>query len=473
MSFGPNSEIADSAGERLARRYTEIFDWEEAEGVYDYRVDDVPLWRLIRNTTIIEATVAQNLENAHRPTRVSTREALALASGYLRSVAQLAAVPCADLLFWGVGRRQKTRDGFVSPLIDPIIDQLPQFESLLLERPLTGRHFQPATTRNLIWYDAPKVHARLQARISNTLPEPQQTIVDELAHSVAKYFSMPEDRIRRRLQIELSAFRHERAAASGVLAKAKAKAVLFTNRWVNSGVIAACRAFGTPAYEIQHGAVGDVGFKYHTPYSRTIDPDGFLVFANEWLTREWGMPPHRVHNIGAPFIWSERERTRGMICGSKVMLISQPNLSSELNTAFEEISQAFPEQQFLLQLHPQDRHLAASRYAVLRRPNVELAPSDQPLYESFKGCKAVIGQDSTALLEASFFGLKVGLLNLRGALQNSLRERIGAYNFFCADGIDQIANMFASSRKDECLNGNGYFDAFQADELADLLPATQ
>lgn len=469
MSIARNSEIADRAGEKLAHAYAEIFEWEEAEGIYEHRVDGVPLWRLVRNTTIIENSVAQNLENAHRVTTVGVKDALVLAKGYLRSVTQLASIPRADLLFWGVGRRQKTCDGFISPLIDPIINELPQFGSLFFERPLAGKHLEPATTRNLIWYDAPKVHARLKARISNSLPASQQVVVDKLALSVAKRFSVREDRIRRRLQIELSAFRHEKAAAARALAKVKPKAVLLTNRWVNFGVIAACRTSGIPCYEIQHGAVGHVGFKYHTPYSRVIDPNGFLVFASEWLTREWGMPRDQVHNIGAPFIWSERERTKSVLRGSKVMLISQPNLSAELNAAFEEICRAFPEQQFLLQLHPQDRHLVASRYAVSRFPNVELAPVDRALYESFGDCHSVIGQDSTSLLEASFFGLKVGLLNLRGAIRNPIREKIGKYNFFCAAGIDEIAEMFASPRKEEALKGNGYFDAFKADELAALL----
>ena len=456
-------------GERLTRAYSEIVEWEGAEGIYEYRIDGVPLWRLIRNTTIINASVRWGLENAHRVSSVTAVGVVALARGYLRSVGQLAAVPSADLLFWGTGRRHKTDDGFLSPLIDPIIDQLPQFKSVLFERPLTGKHHQPATTRNLIWYDAPKVHARVRAQFANSLPEKQQNVVEGLAQLIAKRFPMQRTQISRRLQVELAAFRNEKMSAARILTKAKPKAVLLTNRWVNCGVIAACRELGVSSYEIQHGAIGKGGFKYRTPYCPAIDPDGLLVLAREWLSRDWGMPQDRVHNIGAPFIWSERERIQDVVRGSRIMLISQPNLSSALNIAFEEICEAFPEQKFLLKLHPQDRHQVAGRYPVSLLPNVELADEGRSLYECFCDCQAVIGQDSTALLEASFFGLKVGLLNLSNAIENSFRERIGNHNFFSAESTDEVASMLASTRTNEALDGNGYFDAFKAANLTALL----
>ncbi|RGP41826.1 hypothetical protein BPTFM16_02135 [Altererythrobacter insulae] len=456
-------------GGQLSSVYEEVLNWETIEGIYQYRIDDVPLWRLIRNTTIVNECVKRGLEKSHRVAGFTSAGAFALAKGLLRSTLQLTNVPKADLLFWGVGRRQKTAEGFASPLIDPIIDLLPQFDSVLFERPLSGKHFQPAVTKKLIWYDAPKVQARIRARVGNSIPAAQRATIEALAAEVTKRFSVPKEKVIRRLQIELAAFQYEKQAATRIVAGAKPRAVLFTNRWVNYGVIAACRELDVPSYELQHGAVGKVGFKYHTPYDPVLDPDGFLVFAREWLSSEWGLPQDRVHNVGAPFIWSQRERLKNVPRGSKIMLVSQPNLSKELSAAFDEICTAFQDKRFLLQLHPQDRHQVEKRYPVSLRPNVEVVQEDRPLYESFVDCQAAIGQDSTALLEASFFGLKVGLMNLEAALQNPIRDRIGSDNFFHANSIDEVAEMLISPRANEALGGNGYFDAFNAQKLANLL----
>ncbi len=100
---------------------------------------------------------------------------------------------------------------------------------------------------------------------------------------------------------------------------------------------------------------------------------------------------------------------------------------------------------------------------------MEIAASSTPLYQCFSECQAAIGQDSTALLEASFFDLKVGLLNLPNTLQNDVRSRIGSFNFFDVQNVELVNEMLASPRRGEAKDGNGYFDAFREEKLRDIL----
>lgn len=459
-------EMHESA---LSREYSNILKWENDVGIFDYIVDDVPLWRLLRNNAIVNHTVSKGIEQAHSNEKPSLLGLMAISMGALRSAAQLAKLSKADLLFWGFPRRQHGDDGWVDPLTDPIINCLHDFHSISFERPLQGKHLQPEVTKSLIWYDAPKVLARLRSRIPASLSANDQRVISDLAQLISDKFDLTTPEIERNLKRELIAFRTEKAAASFVLSRTKPKAVFVVNRWINSGVIAACSRYSIPSYEFQHGAVGNEGFKCHTPYSKAIDPDRFLVFGKEWKNYEWGVPFSCVHNVGAPYIWNQRSNRARATCGSKIMLVSQPNLSKPLSVAFEEICRALPEHSFLLKLHPQDRGNANQRYPLSDLPNVEIATSRKPLYQSFLECQAAIGQDSTALLEASFFNLKVGLLKLPNTLKNDVRSRIGSFNFFDAQNIELVKEMLASKRRDEAEDGNGYFDAFREKKLRDLL----
>ena len=453
----------------LSRAYSKILAWEKDVGIFDYLVDDVPLWRLIRNATVVSFTVSKGLEQPHRVESVSLGGLTAISKGVLSSAAQFIKIPKSDLLFWGSSRRQRGADSWVDPLTDPIIDCLSDYRSISFERPLQGRHRSPASTKRLIWYDAPKVFARLRSRLPVIVSAEDQSVISELAKLISNEFDRPKSRIEKLLKKELAAFRVERAAANLILSRTKPKAVFVVNRWINRGVLAACSQRVIPTFEFQHGAVGKEGFKNYTPYSEVLDPDQFLVFGEEWKKYEWGVPADRIQNVGSPFIWNQRSSRAGAPRGDQTMLVSQPNLSKGMSAAFEEICRALPQQRFLLQLHPQDRENVTLKYPLVRLPNVEVARETTPLYESFMQCQAVIGQDSTALLEASFFDLKVGLLDLPEALESTIRSRIGYANFFDASTVDLVKEMLASPRRSEAENGNGYFDAFKEDKLRALL----
>lgn len=455
----------------LQEAYEDLLQWERDSDVYSYQIDGVPIWRLVRNSTVIGYNVALGLEDVHRREATSLSNLLAIALGTLGSVWDLLTAPKADVLFWGSPRRQLLDGSWTDPLTDPIVDGLEGLglRSVTLERPLQGRHASPAATRKRLRYDAPKVFARMSAKVPVPFSPDDQATIAALADILANRFDQSAAHMQKRLMTEVKAFRAERLAAKRVLLRAQPQAVVVVNRWINSGVLAACVDLAIPAFELQHGAVGEEGFKYYTPYSHTLDPSGFLTFGEHWNSSNWGLDKKRVHNIGAANIWSQREKLSGTGKPESILLVSQPNLANALNFKFDEICRHFPDEHFLLQLHPQDRENWKARYSFAALPNVDLAPWERPLYSLFKDCKAVIGQDSTVLLEASFFNLKVGLLDLPQTLKNSIRSRIGARNFFEAATVPAVKAMLGSTRANEAESGNGFFDGFDIERVAEVL----
>ncbi len=461
MSFDERTSL-------LSRVYADVLDWEKSAGIFDYCVDDVPVWRLVRNQTVVAHTVREGAEQPHKSQTFSAKGVAAAAAGAIKSFCQLALLPDADVLFWGSSRRLRNVEGWLDPLTDPLVQCLSERRSVSLERPLQGRHRSPPLTKQLKWYDGPKVLARIRARLPARLSQAERRVVSDLSDLISGRFGVARQRIERRLTAEISAFRAERGAARFMLERTNPSAVFVVNRWINSGVLAACSQHAIPSYEIQHGAVGHEGFKYHTPYAKGLDPDGFLVFGEEWKSYNWGLSKDAVHNLGAPYIWTARSEISDGTRGAKIMLVSQPNQAEDLNESFKAICLSLPDESFILQLHPQDRGNWQERYTVGKLPNVAVAKEGQPLYQSFADCKAVIGQDSTVLYEASFFNLKVGLLNLPNTLKSSVRSRIGTYNFFDAQSVELVKDMLVSPRCDEAVEGNGYFDAFQEKTLRRL-----
>lgn len=152
------------------------------------------------------------------------------------------------------------------------------------------------------------------------------------------------------------------------------------------------------------------------------------------------------------------------------MLVSEPGCWQELARPFSETVARHPDKRFILKLHPQDIDNWPSRYPVGLAENVTVV--DDPsadLYELFGQCQAVVGYGSTVLYEASFFGLKVCLLNEDGANPSEALSFTGRYNFYEFVELDDFDRMLESDRMDESTDGNPFFAAFDAAGFKSLI----
>lgn len=437
--------------------------WEHEYGLFDHRYHGIPLWRLIRSGYIsayLDRTGVRGRDNYNRP---SVSNVLHFVVGIARSILH-SFIFCGRYrnVVIGFARRRLERGIWVDTFFDPLIDVLGQDETLCIEWPFVGRHFRPALTRNLKYYDGVKACAALAGCVVARLPRRAVPEMEALASLVAERLGVPVARVRRSLWKAYARFWVEREFARAIVTRAKPKVLLLVNRGINHGMIAACRERGVAVYEIQHGVMHVNGYKQGTRYDAAIDPQGFLTFGECWNRFDWGVP--EVEVLGYRYIWEQRERQRaaGRPRGDAVMLVSEPGCWQEL-TDFTDIVAAHPEVRFILKLHPQDVGNWPARYPCGLDTNVTVV--DDPsadLYDLFADCRAVVGYGSTVLFEASFFGLKVGLLNRDGKNPNEAIRYIGSYNFYAVTAPDDFGAMLASARVDESVDGNPFFAAFDA-----------
>lgn len=447
-----------------AHEVQELTAWERDEGLFDYRLGGIPLWRLIRSryfSAYLSRAGVRGLDNYNRPRLGSLLHFL---GGVGRSLIHTLRLRRYRHLVIGFARRRLDDGVWVDTFFDPLIDIMGRADTLCIERPFMGRHFRPAHTHNLMYYDWIKAVASLLGRFFPWIVAFRaDTRLNALAQVVAAKVGTTPESVRRSLSRAYVEFLVERQCARYVVARLSPKTLLLVNRGINHGVIAACRERGVRVFELQHGVMHVNGYKQGTQYDEHIDPHGFLTFGECWNRFDWGVPKDGVKVLGYRYIWQQRERQRrsGQPRGDAVMLVSEPGCWQELARPFSEIVARHPDQHFILKLHPQDVGDWPTRYPVGLVGNVAVV--DDPsadLYDLFGRCRAVVGYGSTVLYEASFFGLKVCLLNEDGANPSEAIRYIGSYNFYEYVRVEDFDRMLKSGRADESMDGNPFFAAF-------------
>ena len=72
----------------------------------------------------------------------------------------------------------------------------------------------------------------------------------------------------------------------------------------------------------------------------------------------------------------------------------------------------------------------------------------------------MLGDDSTLLFEASYFGLNVGLLNLDGCNQSEALAYAGRFGFSDIRTLDDVDALLARPADGGIRDGNPFFAAF-------------
>jgi hypothetical protein len=458
--------MAAAEPDQLTQARDALVNWERTTGLAAHRWRGVPLWRLVRNRVIEERLSGLEVRGRSNHNRAGLRGALSYLCGAALSILHLARLRPARWLFIGFPRRTREAGAWVDPFSDPLIRELGEDAALCIEKPFFGAHWRPARTRRLVYFDwalALSVAASYLFGWTSRIAAGRQ--IDALADGIATLPGTDRDGLRRLIGRELVRFRVESAIMRAVLAIVKPRAVVLTSRWVHLPLIHAARRAGATVLELQHGVPNERGFKYSTLPDPAVDPDRMLTFGSFWDGFDWGLPADRVEPIGFPYIWRRRaELGRASGMGRWVMLVSQPEMAAELSAVFASLAAAHPDVQFLLKLHPQDTHEWRRRYPFAAGANVTACDdASTGLYELFSDCRAVIGHNSTVLFEASFFGLRVGILNLHGNNPCPALRYAGRFNFFEMRSLHDLEAVLRAPAAEEA--GNPFLADFDRERF--------
>jgi hypothetical protein len=430
----------------------------------------VPLWRLVRVPVLEQHLAALRARGSSNHNRPSLRRMPRVVSSLLLSIAHLARLRHRRVLVLGFPRRHEHEGEWVDPFSDPLIDTLEQGESLCIERPYVGEHYQPARTREIVYYDWVPTLATIASHLAFVLPLLLcRRQIRSLADRVHGMLGVPRARTRMLAARAIVRFWIERYIASAVLRVVRPEVVLLTIRRHHYAFINACRPLGIRVYELQHGAIAEGGYKYSTPYDPSLDPDAFLTFGDHWNAMDWGMAKRDVLTIGFKYIADRARLAASATQGDKVMLVSQPQLWRKLADAYGRMVRANPDVRFILRLHPQDVTGWERRYPFGEASNVEVsAGSGSDLYAVFRQCACAIGYDSTVLFEASFFGLAVGILNEDGMNRCSALAFKGRFGFYELRAAEHISDLLRAPRP-KAGETNPFFAEFELGRFESLL----
>jgi hypothetical protein len=448
------------------------------KGEREHRLDQVsvfgvPLWRLIREQVVDAHLSSGQGRSRSNQNRVPANRIPHVIGGVLRSLAHLSRLKRREFLVIGFPRRRLDNREWIDHFSDPIIDLLGPDRVLCLEKSFVGEHCRPPKTRGIVYYDWVTGLNLVASSLFFVIPWiVYGREISELASRASRVVDTSPRRIRVLAARALVRFRIERAVSRLLLAVVRPRVVLLTLRRHHYAFISMCKARGIPVYELQHGTVAEHGYKSRKIYHSWLDPDVFLAFGEYWKTADWGLPAETVRTIGFKYICDRKaELARGPPArGRKVMLVSQPHLAGGLGTAFGTIVRTYSDVQFLLKLHPQDVDRWWQRYPFGQEPNVQvLTDRGLDLYSLFTECSAVIGFDSTVLFEASFFGLKVGILNFDGRNRCAALQFVGRFNFHEIRDSKQVADLLRTPPSPGESGDNPFFAKFDESGFLGLM----
>jgi hypothetical protein len=445
-----------------------LLEWEQGSGLFDVRVGHVVLWRLVRNVILDQYWDKQKLRDRFSHNELQWSSGMAFLNGVFFSLLHVLRLKHYPVLIMGFPRRRLEHNRWVDHFSDPLIQVFGEDSVLCVEKPFGGQHQRPTRTRNIMYYDWIMLFSVMISRVlAPFIRFLNRAAINQVSSTVSERLECSRVRLVKLLARELARVRVEELIMRGLLRVVRPRLILLTTRWVHFPLILAARSRGIPLYELQHGALAPNGFKYETPFDSYMDVDAMLTFGDYWNNVCWGLPREKTHSIGFAYIEYRKQQYRQMqpVTRRKIMLVSQPEMSSKLADIFKLLVEAYPEYSFVLRLHPQDRDRWADRYPVGSKSNVTISQSsEEELYELFRECLAVIGHNSTVLYEASFFGIPTGLLNLDGSNQCAALSYVGKYNFFEIKHIADLLDVLNASVIDEFYE-NPFFKRFDLHEF--------
>jgi len=446
----------------------ELLDWERDADLYANHWRGLPLWRLVRTDQFRLLTFEAGVRGRNNYNLPGIRGYLAYLISTLVSILHILRLRPYDYLMVGFPRRKRVGAEWLDTFFDPLGEFLSHERTLFVDKPFVGRHYPVPGWRRSVHYDWIRLVANTIAMFDRVaVPRDARGPIATLSVQVAERRRVASRVIERTIGRALIRFRVESALFRWVLRRVRPRSVFLANRWTNFSLINACKRHGVPVYELQHGAVNVDSFKFLTPHDERLDPTGFLLFGNYWRSYDWGLPADCVHVIGHRYIWQRRERARHD--GDAIMLVSKPGKWKALAAWFDEIVARHPERQFLLKLHPQEVQGWPSRYPVGLRENVTVFddPGDD-LYDLFGHCAVVLGDDSTVMYEASFFGLKTGLLNYDHANPSAAIVFAGTHNFHELNTLDDVERLLVDPTRGVIENDNPFFAGFDEQRFRTL-----
>lgn len=183
------------------------------------------------------------------------------------------------------------------------------------------------------------------------------------------------------------------------------------------GAISAARAHGVETIEFQHGFAGrgHPGYDFEGWKEVPYFPDQFLSWGPGWLHNTSFPTQSTVHYVGSSFISNLAEKVRLSEASKNTLLVmSQGESSRHLIECAIDFARLRPNWRVTLKLHPKE-NLTDFEASEIGQDVTEakITVVEGQLYDLFAKHDIVLGDNSTALVEAAYAGCKVAILRTK------------------------------------------------------------
>jgi hypothetical protein len=227
--------------------------------------------------------------------------------------------------------------------------------------------------------------------------------------------------------------------------------------------IEACRNFGIPVIDVQHGVISNYHYGYH--YKAFLPhyyyPDQIWLWGKYWKQAADYSPNIDLKVVGYPLFEKYRcfkDHKKRPDC----LFVSQGSVGNKIADCARNLRKLYPELEIYYRIHPSEFDTWKIKYGDLPKMDIKIVGlNNGTIYDSFKNIQYVIGGYSTALFEAVCMGCQVGVLDLPGIeYMEPLIENNGAFKlnlnweefFDCDRGSLFDTNSIFEPYSAECVN---------------------
>lgn len=195
---------------------------------------------------------------------------------------------------------------------------------------------------------------------------------------------------------------------------------------------------GFKVIEVQHGFVSKEHYAYNYPLSfiednqhqcREYFPDYLLMFGDYWAKNI--RTPSKKIVVGYPYLNELSERLiKNISPGGKIILVvSQGTVTKNMVNIAKKLSRAFSDYRIIFKLHPGEIPFKERYNSLKSYSNIEII-GNYNIYELIARANIIIGYNSTTLFEALKFPEKRIFIQKNNDVPNEI-----GYKFFNVDGL--------------------------------------
>lgn len=404
-----------------------FFEFEEENSLFDWRIQDVHIWELIRFEVF--ASIVQELGlygQAHTLASRTLKDKIKIFSSSMNNFIfkNPFLAPKNKIVFIGHPRRKLLNDNkYWDIYSDFFVDEL-QEDAVLFEPYYLDSHLKPAKTEDIYYLDFLSLCAycyRILIRQKrNTFKGKKFAHI--LGDKVCLFFGIHiEKKIKKIIKSSFNVFTSNYFFYTKLFKFIQPKIILIVVSYGqrNAAIIAAAKDLKIPVVELQHGVIS----RYHLGYSfpgknkKNTFPDYFFSFGDFWKSCiEFPIGKGEIFNVGYPYLDTALQKYKNSKKTNTIIVISQGTIGEKLSKFVVELKEILPSNVHIIyKLHPGEFDNWRSKYPWLFQSKVQVYDNPQAeLYELLAQAKWQIGVYSTAIYEGLAFNCRTFLVDLPG-----------------------------------------------------------